>query len=59
MKNIPDTKLGRMYRQHIQYILERVAEEVGFGSASVLREHFVKAVKVSPSEWRRSFASRT
>jgi ketosteroid isomerase-like protein len=23
MKNIPDTKLGRMYRQHIQYILDK------------------------------------
>ncbi|WP_233261919.1 GlxA family transcriptional regulator [Vitiosangium sp. GDMCC 1.1324] len=38
--------------------IERIAEEVGFGSTSVLREHFAKAVKVSPSEWRRSFASR-
>jgi len=26
MKNIPDTKLGRMYRQHIQYILDKNIE---------------------------------
>jgi hypothetical protein len=23
MKNVPDTKLGRMYRQHIQHILDK------------------------------------
>lgn len=38
--------------------IERVAEEVGFRSAAVLREHFAKTVRVSPSQWRRSFASR-
>ena len=26
MKNVPDTPLGRMYRQHIQYILDKNIE---------------------------------
>ncbi len=26
MKNVPDTKLGRMYRQHIQFILDKNIE---------------------------------
>ncbi len=26
MKNVPDTALGRMYRQHIQYILDKNIE---------------------------------
>jgi len=26
MTNVPDTKLGRMYRQHIQYILDKNIE---------------------------------
>ena len=38
--------------------IERIAEDVGFRSTSVLREHFVKSLRVSPSQWRRNFASR-
>ncbi len=26
MKNVPDTKLGRMYKEHIQYILDKNIE---------------------------------
>jgi transcriptional regulator GlxA family with amidase domain len=35
--------------------IERVAEEVGFGSSSVLREQFARVVKVSPSRWRSAY----
>jgi transcriptional regulator GlxA family with amidase domain len=38
--------------------IEQIAEQVGFGSTAVLREHFARSVKVSPSQWRRSFAGR-
>ena len=35
--------------------VERIAADVGFRSTSVLREHFIKTLHVSPSQWRRSF----
>jgi transcriptional regulator GlxA family with amidase domain len=38
--------------------IERVAEAVGFGSSTVLREHFSRTVKVSPAHWRKTFSSR-
>lgn len=37
--------------------IEDLAAEAGFRSASVLREHFKSTVGVSPTAWRRSFAS--
>jgi transcriptional regulator GlxA family with amidase domain len=37
--------------------VERVAEMVGYGSTSVLRERFTEAVGVSPVAYRRSFSS--
>jgi transcriptional regulator GlxA family with amidase domain len=40
-----------------QLSIERIAAEVGFGSASVLREHFGSSVGVSPTAYRRSFGS--
>ncbi|WP_428262730.1 GlxA family transcriptional regulator [Haliangium sp.] len=35
--------------------IERVATEVGFGSATVLREHFAKVVGTSPVAYRQAF----
>jgi transcriptional regulator GlxA family with amidase domain len=35
--------------------IERVAAEAGFGSASVLREHFGSSIGISPTAYRRSF----
>jgi transcriptional regulator GlxA family with amidase domain len=35
--------------------IERTATEAGFGSASVLREHFGSVVGISPTAYRRSF----
>lgn len=37
--------------------VEHIATEVGFRSASVLREHFKSSVGISPCAWRRSFRS--
>ena len=38
-----------------QLSIERLADEVGFASASVLREHFGQVVGTSPMAYRRSF----
>jgi transcriptional regulator GlxA family with amidase domain len=35
--------------------LERVAQESGFGSASVMRHHFVKVLHTTPNDYRRTF----
>ncbi len=35
--------------------VERVAQQVGFGSAAVLREHFGRQVRTSPQHYRRAF----
>jgi transcriptional regulator GlxA family with amidase domain len=37
--------------------VERVAQRCGFGSASGLRQHFVRAVSASPQAYRRAFRS--
>jgi transcriptional regulator GlxA family with amidase domain len=37
--------------------VERIAELAGFGSVVSLRHHFRRRLGVSPSAWRRSFAS--
>lgn len=37
--------------------VERVAEMVGYGSTTVLRERFTEAVGVSPLAYRQSFSS--
>jgi transcriptional regulator GlxA family with amidase domain len=35
--------------------VDRVASEVGFGSATVLRQHFGRIVGTSPLAYRRTF----
>jgi transcriptional regulator GlxA family with amidase domain len=37
--------------------IERVASETGFGSASVMREHFRRVVSTTPLAYRRAFAA--
>ncbi len=39
--------------------VERVADEVGFGAAALLREHFHKVVGTSPAAYRHAFQQRT
>ncbi|PPK70361.1 helix-turn-helix domain-containing protein [Actinokineospora auranticolor] len=51
---------------HARELLERtpmsvdeVARRCGFGSAALLRHHFQRVVGVSPTDYRRTFASQT
>ena len=37
------------------HTVERIAELVGLGSATILRKHFRARFGVSPREWRRTF----
>jgi transcriptional regulator GlxA family with amidase domain len=37
--------------------VERIADEVGFGSAVTLRHHFIRRVRVPPQRYRAAFRS--
>jgi transcriptional regulator GlxA family with amidase domain len=37
--------------------VDRIADEVGFGTAAMLRHHFTKVRSVSPQQYRRTFSS--
>ncbi len=39
--------------------IERIASKTGFGSSSVLRQHFTSVLGTSPSSYRRAFAMRS
>jgi transcriptional regulator GlxA family with amidase domain len=41
--------------EHSELPVERIAEQVGFASATPLREHFQRIVSTSPQAYRRSF----
>jgi transcriptional regulator GlxA family with amidase domain len=38
--------------------LEQIAQRTGFGSAAVMRHHFVKVLQTSPLAYRRTFGAR-
>ena len=38
--------------------LETIAQETGFGTAAVMRHHFVKVLQTSPQAYRRAFGER-
>ena len=38
--------------------LETIAQRTGFGSAAVMRHHFVRVLQVSPMAYRRAFGAR-
>jgi len=38
--------------------LETIAQDTGFGTAAVMRHHFVKVLKTSPQAYRRAFGAR-
>ena len=38
--------------------LETIAQETGFGTAAVMRHHFVKVLQTSPQAYRRAFGAR-
>ncbi|GAB2828573.1 helix-turn-helix domain-containing protein [Alpinimonas psychrophila] len=39
--------------------LEKVAQDTGFKTASVMRHHFVRALQTTPTAYRRTFSLRT
>ena len=38
--------------------LERIADETGFGTAAVMRHHFLKVLQTTPAAYRRTFGER-
>jgi transcriptional regulator GlxA family with amidase domain len=40
------------------YALETIAQDTGFGTAAVMRHHFVKVLQTSPQAYRRAFGLR-
>jgi ATP-dependent Clp protease protease subunit len=49
-------QLNRIYADRTGQPVERIAELAGFGSTVALRQHFRRALGVSPSAWRQRFA---
>ncbi|MDH0305402.1 GlxA family transcriptional regulator [Aeromonas caviae] len=46
---------SQMLLESSSHTVERIAELVGLGSATILRKHFRARFGVSPREWRRTF----
>jgi len=44
--------------EETDYSLETVAQDTGFGTAAVMRHHFVKVLQTSPQAYRRAFGLR-
>jgi transcriptional regulator GlxA family with amidase domain len=42
----------------MDYPLETIAQDTGFGTAAVMRHHFVKVLQTSPQAYRRAFGLR-
>ncbi len=48
-------------QQHLEQTdsdLEMIAQETGFGSAAVMRHHFLKVLQTTPTAYRRAFGRR-
>jgi transcriptional regulator GlxA family with amidase domain len=65
MGTTPSAWLNRQRIIRAQQLLERtdaplesVAQDTGFGTASVMRHHFVKVLQTTPTAYRRAFAVR-
>ncbi|WP_367136522.1 helix-turn-helix domain-containing protein [Saccharothrix sp. HUAS TT1] len=50
--------LARQLLEETQLAVEDVAHRCGFGTAALLRHHFVSVVGVAPKDYRRSFSHR-
>lgn len=44
--------------EETDYSLETIAQDTGFGTAAVMRHHFVKVLQTSPQAYRRAFGVR-
>lgn len=51
--------LARQQLETTTRSIEAIAGECGFGTAASLRQHFARALGVSPSAYRRTFRERT
>ncbi len=65
MGTTPAAWLNRQRLLRAQQLLEEtdlgidtIARQTGFGSAAVMRHHFVKVLQVSPLAYRRAFGAR-
>jgi transcriptional regulator GlxA family with amidase domain len=65
MGTTPAAWLNRQRLIRAQQLLERtdrgletIAQQTGFGTAAVMRHHFVKVLQVSPQAYRRAFGAR-
>lgn len=65
MGTTPAAWLNRQRLNHAQQLLERsdrglesVAADSGFGTAAVMRHHFVKTLQTTPTAYRRLFGER-
>ncbi len=52
----PCVRRAQALLETTQFPVERVAAESGFGSAAVMRQHFVAIVGTSPLSYRRAFS---
>jgi transcriptional regulator GlxA family with amidase domain len=44
--------------EETDHALETIAQDTGFGTAAVMRHHFVKVLQVSPQSYRRAFGAQ-
>lgn len=44
--------------EETDYSLETIAQDTGFGTAAVMRHHFVRVLQTSPMAYRRAFGAR-
>jgi len=44
--------------EETDYSLETVAQDTGFGTAAVMRHHFLKVLQTTPTAYRRTFGAR-
>ncbi len=43
--------------EETDYGLETIAQETGFGTAAVMRHHFLKVLQTTPTAYRRTFGA--
>jgi transcriptional regulator GlxA family with amidase domain len=49
---------AQLLLEETDYSLEQIAQDTGFGTAAVMRHHFVKVLQTSPQAYRRAFGLR-
>ena len=49
---------AQLLLEETNYSLEAVAQDTGFGTASVMRHHFLKVLQTTPTSYRRTFGAR-